>query len=328
MQIKSKLKNKFINLKIRCKPENIIKLIFVTYSFITHNILHNIKNGGMIMKTIGVIGGDLRQLALAKDFKNDDYNVYTYGLGRLDADDNEKAFHSDIIILPLPVCTNEKLNMPFSDEEINITDLLVKINKDAVIFGGKFPKWLTPVFDSMKITYFDYLNRPEFPVYNALPTAEGALEIAISETPYTINGSKVLITGYGNISKALSKMLKNLGADIHLAIRNKQQSAEAECQGFKVYHPNDIINHADNYDIIFNTVPAMLFSTPVLEKVSKEALIIDLASKPGGVDFESARLMSKRVIWALSLPGKYSPVSAGLIVKKTILNILHETEGI
>ena len=280
------------------------------------------------MKTIGVIGGDLRQLAIAKDFKNDGYTVYTYGLGKLDAKDNENAFNSDIIILPLPVATAENLNMPFSDEEMSITKLLDKINKKALIFGGKFPPYLSSVLTSMGIEFSDYLNRPEFPVYNALPTAEGALEIAINETPYTINGSKVLITGYGNISKVLSEMLKNLGADIHIAVRNKQQAAEAECRGFRTYHPNDILYHADEYDIIFNTVPALLFTVPILEKISSEALIIDLASKPGGVDFKSARSMSKRVIWALSLPGKYSPVSAGLIVKKTILNILQETEGL
>lgn len=280
------------------------------------------------MKTIGVIGGDLRQLSLAKEFENDGYNVYTYGLSGLGATNNNQAFNADIIILPLPVANNDKLNMPFSDEELSVTDAISSIVGNPVIFGGKFPQWIAPLLKSKGITYYDYLNRPEFPVYNAVPTAEGAIEIAISETPHTISGSKVLVTGYGNISKILSEMLKSMGADTELAIRNKQQAAEAECHGFKVYHPDNIINHADKYDLIFNTAPAMLFSSQVLECISDDALIIDLASKPGGVDFEAASLMSKRVIWALSLPGKYSPVTAGIIIKKTISNILYETEGL
>ena len=36
---------------------------------------------------------------------------------------------------------------------------------------------------------------------NAVPTAEGAIEIAIAETPFTIHGSKSLVLGYGKIGK-------------------------------------------------------------------------------------------------------------------------------
>ena len=43
-----------------------------------------------------------------------------------------------------------------------------------------------------------------------------------------------------------------------------------------------------------------------------------------GVDFEAARRMGKNVIWALSLPGKVAPVTAGNIIFETIMNILRE----
>lgn len=280
------------------------------------------------MKTIGVIGGDLRQLSLAKEFKNDGYEVFTYGLTGLEAPNDNRAFSSDIIILPLPVSNGNKLNMPFSEEDLSLKNILEKIQGNPVIFGGKFPLWFAKALNDKKFTYHDYLERPEFPVYNAVPTAEGAIEIAINETPFTINGCKALVTGYGNISKILSGLLKSMGADTELAIRSKQQAAEAECHGFKVFHPNEILSYANKYNIIFNTVPSMLFSASVLECVPEDTLIIDLASKPGGVDFDAAGLLSKRVIWALSLPGKTSPVTAGIIIKKTIANILNETEGI
>ena len=56
-------------------------------------------------------------------------------------------------------------------------------------------------------------------------------------------------------------------------------------------------------------------------------MIVDLASKPGGVDFEAARKMGIKVIWALSLPGKVAPDTAGDIIGKTIINILDEMEA-
>jgi len=279
------------------------------------------------MKTIGVIGGDLRQLSLAKEFKNDGFRVYTYGLTGLGEPDDNRAFSADIIVLPLPLASGDLLNMPFSNEKISVSDIIDKIPHGKTVFGGGFSVWAQSKLSTIGAKYYDVLLRPEFPTYNAVPTAEGAIEIAISETPYTLNKSKVLLTGYGNITKALSKLLAAFGADCELAIRNKKQSAEAECMGFKTFHTDDIIKHVSSYDIIFNTVPSMLFTKDILKNVKNDALIIDLASKPGGVDFEAAKELSKRVIWALSLPGKTSPVSAGAIIKKTIVNILNETEG-
>lgn len=279
------------------------------------------------MKTIGVIGGDLRQLSLSKDFEKEGYTVFTYGLTGLGANNDARAFRADIIVLPVPVGTADKLNAPFEEKEIYISETLKKFTADSLVFGGKFPNWVKSGLKSMGITYYDYLERPEFPVYNAVPTAEGAIEIAISETPYTLHGSKVLITGYGNISKSLACILKAMGADISIALRNEKQAAEAECLGLKTFNINNITEYVSQFDIIFNTVPALIFTGSVLEDVSPDTLIIDLASKPGGVDFESARFLSRRVIWALSLPGKIAPVTSGIIIKRTIKNILNEMEG-
>ena len=49
-----------------------------------------------------------------------------------------------------------------------------------------------------------------------------------------------------------------------------------------------------------------------------------MASKPGGVDLEAAAQLGVKVVWALSLPGKVAPVTAGRSIKTTIYNILHE----
>ncbi|MFR2331473.1 MAG: hypothetical protein ACLS63_00345 [Flavonifractor plautii] len=53
-------------------------------------------------------------------------------------------------------------------------------------------------------------------------------------------------------------------------------------------------------------------------------LVIDLASKPGGVDFDAAARLGVKAFWALSLPGKVAPVTAGKSIKTTIYNILTE----
>ena len=159
---------------------------------------------------------------------------------------------------------------------------------------------------------------------NAVPTAEGAIEIAIAETPFTIHGSKSLVLGYGKIGKILSKDLYALGAQTYVEARKYADLAMIEGHGYEPLPLDNLKDHIHEFDIIFNTIPSLILNDEILTKVKKDALIIDLASKPGGIDFDAAKSYGLKVIWALSLPGKIAPVSSGAIIKDTIMNIIKE----
>lgn len=159
---------------------------------------------------------------------------------------------------------------------------------------------------------------------NAIPTAEGAIEIAISETPVTIHGSKCLVLGYGKIGKILSKDLYGMGAQTYAAARKYADLAMIEGHGYEPLPIGILESGISDFDIIFNTIPALILDDKILSKVRKDALIIDLASKPGGLDFEAAKRYGLRVIWALGLPGKIAPITSGAIIKDTIMNIINE----
>ena len=64
----------------------------------------------------------------------------------------------------------------------------------------------------------------------------------------------------------------------------------------------------------------------LLPMVPNQCLCIDLASKPGGIDFRAAEQLGLETIWALGLPGKVAPGSAGQAIVDTILQILTEQE--
>ena len=72
------------------------------------------------------------------------------------------------------------------------------------------------------------------------------------------------------------------------------------------------------YDIIINTVPHMVLTKERLNYVKKDCLIIDLASKPGGIDQKIAEGKGIKSIWALTLPGKVAPFTTAEIIKKAI----------
>ena len=63
-----------------------------------------------------------------------------------------------------------------------------------------------------------------------------------------------------------------------------------------------------------------------LSKVDRNTMLVELASVPGGFDVCAARELGANISWALSLPGKYAPESAGTIIAESVLEILKEVE--
>ena len=286
-----------------------------------------------MFETVSVIGGDLRQLTLARLLRAEGYHVFLYGFDKddtiLDGLKNESdldfVLSADIVVLPVPVTFDgSAVNSPYSDNPLGIDELLDGVNPSAIIFGGQIKPNLAQALSARSIAYRDYLKREELAVRNAIPTAEGAIEIAISETPITIHGSKSLVLGYGKIGKILTKDLCGMGAQVYAAARKYADLAMIEGHGYEPLAINSLKERIQEFDIIFNTVPALILDDETLKKVRKDALIIDLASKPGGVDFDKAKEYGVRVIWALSLPGKIAPITSGAIIKDTIMNIINE----
>ena len=287
-----------------------------------------------MFRTVSVAGGDLRQLTIASELADDGYDVTIYGFKKdvipnrvKNTADLREALDSDIIILPVPVSFDGiTINMPFSDNTISVNELTGNINPLSVVFGGRITDDLTKKLTAKGIKYFDYMKRDELAIRNAVPTAEGAIELAISETPITIRNSKCLVLGYGKVGKVLAHSLQALGAKTYVAARKYADLAFIESHGCHPLTMREITSRLGEFDIIFNTVPALILDADELRKISGTTLIIDLASKPGGVDFEIAKELGLRVIWALSLPGRIAPVTAGIIIKDTIINILKEME--
>ena len=148
----------------------------------------------------------------------------------------------------------------------------------------------------------DYLRREELCLANAVPSAEGAIQIAMEETARTLHGTAALVIGYGRIGMALAPRLRGLGMDVTVCARRCETRALAEMQGFAAVPMEQLPAAAKAAPVIFNTVPALVLDETVLKGLPQETLVIDLASRPGGTDFEAAKRLRTRVVWALSLP--------------------------
>ncbi|MDE5584388.1 MAG: dipicolinate synthase subunit A [Ruminococcus sp.] len=275
-----------------------------------------------------VAGGDMRQLYCAVKLSSE-YDTYVTGFSEdvipekmnVKKHDDKNNILYDSVVLPVPPLDEKgMITAPFSENGLKPEKIKRLLKDDAVIFAGKSDRKLEKAFEGFEIT--DYMEREELSLKNAIPTAEGAVAIAINEIPVTLNGLRVLIVGLGRIGTALAEILKGFGADITASVRNAKGTAKARIIGIKSVCTDKMDT---DFPLVFNTVPEMIFDRDLLQKFGSETLFIDLASKPGGIDFESASELGKKVVWALGIPGKTAPITSGEFIAETIINILSES---
>lgn len=275
----------------------------------------------MIKQTVAFVGGDKRQLFAAKALLKQGHKVYLVGFdkvkscGALTVADFDTALkNAEIFIFPVTGVKGRVVPTDYSDKEIKLTDSTLEQLKSKRIFCGKSDS-LQSLSSELRIC--DYLRREEFAVANALPTAEGAVQIAMEKYEGTIFGSRCLVIGYGRIGKMLSRMLKALNAQVTVSARKNDHFRYITADGNKAVKTQDI-TCLEPFDIVFNTVPKLVIDKQILAGTRIDTLIIDLASMPGGVDFETAEKLGIKTIHALSLPGKCAPKTAGEIISDTI----------
>lgn len=283
------------------------------------------------IRTFGIIGGDKRQLFLAKSISDSCYDVLLGGFdslesyGSLSLCNVKKAIsESDALIFPLPsIRTDGSLNTPFSNENILLDGDDIEIILKKPVFTTMKSRFLNAYPRLSDGEIFDYGARDDFAILNALPTAEGAIECAMREYEGTISDSKCLVTGFGRIGKILAHKLVLLGANVTVSARKPSDLAYVKALGYNALNTENL-RTVKRFDIVFNTIPRFIFDRELLMNTDTNTLIIDLASLPGGVDFDTAEKLGIYAVRALSLPGKCAPKTAGEIIKTTVFDIIKE----
>ena len=284
---------------------------------------------------IWVVGGDQRQACLARLLAQDGHTVHTYALGTVGTDvlslvpekEWSEIRKADCVILPMTVSKGAGLlNAPLEECEYSLGELFDRLCPGQFLCGGRVDKETRSLAEERGLTLRDYFDREELVVANAVPTAEGAVQLAMEHLPITIHGARILVIGFGRVGRITAQRFAALGARVSVAARRYDQLAWAQTMGFGGEHLNHLAGWLCGYDMVVNTVPAQILGRKELEDLKEDALILDLASKPGGVDLYAVRELNRTVIWALALPGKVAPVTAGAIIKDTIYNMLREWE--
>ena len=253
-----------------------------------------------------IIGGDKRLSNLALTLKEDGKSVKTYanevdGIEELKTISDVYKDKSNIIISSIPL-TKDNINVytPLSNKVISLEELN-KISKDKILITGK-----------------EILEDEATTILNTIPTAEGAIQKAMEETTYILSGSKAMVLGFGKVGKTLCSKLKDIGMDVYCEARKETDLAWIEAYGYKAIPIEKLKENICKMDIVFNTIPFKILDKSTLILMSRETLIIDLASSPGGVDYKAAERLGIKAILASALPGKVAPETASQYIKKYV----------
>jgi len=268
---------------------------------------------------IALIGGDARIAYMAPFLSEKGYRVIGYGL----SDDSEikDAFVeaaslkeaievAGCIVGGIPLFKGNLLCSQHPLSDLLKVEFDALLQKEQRLFGGILPTEFVSRCKDRGIVCYDFMKYEPYVIRNAIATAEGSILEALQHKNTSIHGNKALVLGYGRCGRILAQKLKGLDAKVCVCSKSEEELAQAETYGMELLCLKELEEHISEYEYIYNTIPAVVLTQDVLRHVRKDALVIDIASAPGGVEDKAAKKFAVKVLYCYGLPGKYAPKTA------------------
>ncbi|MCM3787524.1 dipicolinate synthase subunit DpsA [Domibacillus indicus] len=279
-----------------------------------------------------IYGGDARQIEMGRLLMERGIHVYMAGFDQAKKElsgaqvlkpEDVSYQLMDLFILPVSgVKKGGVVDAPFSSKPLFMTkEIAESLSPNCIIVSGIETPALKSIVDRDILYIFD---REDAAVLNSIPTAEGTLMIAMQKTDHTIHGANVMVIGLGRVGITTARLFHQAGAHVTAAVRETGKFARAKEMSLYPFYMESMKEEIKRADIVINTVPDMVLTKEILEQMKPGSLVIDLASEPGGTDFEAAQKAGIEAIHALGLPGKVAPKTAGEILAHVLWDAVKE----
>jgi dipicolinate synthase subunit A len=279
-----------------------------------------------------VFGGDRREVELVSSLIDSGAHVSCFGTPAeglrsetvIASSARDACAGADAVILPLSG-TDMSGNVKITSRPVSVTrELLATADPTAMVFSGVVRPCLAADCAALGLRVVNMGEDDELAILNSIPSAEGAILMAMQATPFTIHNSNCLVLGPGRTGITLARMLQGLCAHVWGASRKASGRARLFEMGVAPVDFADLPHCLPQMDIVFNTVPAPVLDRSLVYVLKRTAVIIDLASAPGGVDFVAAAERGIRAELAPGLPGKVAPLTAGRILARVVPRIIED----
>lgn len=229
--------------------------------------------------------------------------------------DGEAVFdemrHYSSIILPIPTLANGCI----SGTRLTLSELEQELSREQRVFYGNLD--YSP-FGEKSVSYYN----ESFLVKNSRLTAQGVLRLMLENTDKDLSTLKAAVLGYGRCGKAICKSLRANGVSTFSVSRKAYSAVLAENDGLEAMQYNEFYEKISGFDVIVNTVPYNILGRESMERLTKRNIYIEIASKPYGFNINETDKYNFRYILAESLPGRFTPTSAGINIADTVLEML------
>ena len=266
-----------------------------------------------------IIGGDLRSVYLCRRLLQDGHRVRSFGLELADIPTHTQApsLHralrdTQCIVLPIPTADGTLLRAPYSCAPIPLESVAAAIPKGVPVFGS----------GACGVPLQDLTAVEAFAIGNAALTAQCAPQLLTEHSHRSLVGQSVLILGAGRIGTLLAVQLGRLGARVTVAARDAAQRARCRSLGARTWDLARLPLILPRCHTVVNTIPFPLLTQEHLGLLPKGALLLELASLPGGYDSQAAQRLGLTHINGRGLPGRLLPGSAGDLIAETIYEAL------
>jgi len=268
-------------------------------------------------KRIIILGGDKRFEYVEQYLSEKGFEVSPC---RSETELLSEAENSKTVVLPLPVTRDGiYINMKSADPQISLKTLIRSLKKGDTVTGGIVKPELKAALEEKGIAVFDYYDG-EMINENAVLTAK-ALPSVFSENGIDFRNMRTVITGFGRTAKATADLLCAENCDFSVCARSESAEKQAREKGYDFLYLDALPNRIRDFRLVINTVPALILDEKVLAETDGDTVITDIASAPFGEDENTAKAFSVRLIRALSLPGKYFPRQAGVLIAERVESI-------
>jgi dipicolinate synthase subunit A len=281
-----------------------------------------------------VIGGDKRTEHLAALLLRDGHRLRSFALERaaLPPEISRESclqscvYGADCVLLPLPAERGGRLHAPLSAEELGMPALIEALWPGQLLIGGALQEEMVTAALRGGLRVADLLRQPALAVGNAALTAEGAIGRLIEHSERALWGGRALVLGWGRIGRILALRLSALGAQVTVAARSARDRAMAQALGCAAVDYVELDAVLGDFDFIVNTVPARVLTEGMLCLIRPDALLLELASPPGGFDRTLAQNIGLHALAAPGLPGETAPEAAALLLRQAVYAAIEETE--
>lgn len=221
------------------------------------------------------------------------------------------------ILLPFPSFQGEYLR---GREALPAAALFERLTPEAAVYGALLGTHRAAM-EKAGARIFDLYGTEPLTTLNAIPTAEGAIRLAIDTSDITLHGARCLVLGFGRVGKVLAQKLHALSAVVTVAARKPADRALAQSVGMRASPLGAELCGLKDADFIFNTVPAPVLTPQQLAAVRSGCVLIELASKPGGMDEALCRARGLHYHFAPGLPSLCAPETAGRLYADCVENL-------